>query len=256
MLPYLDDGSYYEVDQYPGLRELLAPEFQNASPEEIDAIVHHLYGDALSADDLEALPLAPIITGLISAAPAIISAAPGIIQGVQSLLRGTATQRPPSRPVPPVPPRPASLPPTPAPQAPTQPGSQNSAAVQLLTLLTTMLPQLIQSLGSMSMGPYGRENIRVGESLVPVEEVVSMVDSLAQRTIEEYRACRHAAQEMAMEYASSAEGIDLADQDQRADALFDSLLDEVSYLGEIEWSDYPYDEQSELGESPPFFWRY
>jgi hypothetical protein len=112
-----------------------------------------------------------------------------------------------------------------------------------------MLPQVIQAIGSMAMGEYGRESLRVGENVFPVEAFPHMLKMLAEATIDEYQAQRHAARERGFDAFLGQNGESLADPanpEARARALYEALQRNFMFPQEdaAEYAD-PYQEYAD-----------
>lgn len=224
MFPY-DPAANSPPDPYPLLRSILAPQYQDAAPEEIESLVASVTGDQWSADDAEWVQI------LAAAIPALVSAVPAIVQAFQRPQQQRPASPPPQRP----PARPPPHPQTPPPQRPPVGTStvQPQAIGQLLTTLTTLLPQLIQALSAMGLGSGGRESIQVGEHSFPVEAFPQMLKVLSEQAIEEYRAARFAASESLPTEVHLNGGYDPASPEARAQALWETLTENVPALEDI-----------------------
>lgn len=236
-----DPAADSSLDPYPSLRSILAPQYQDAAPEEIESLVASATGDQWSADDAEWVQI------LAAAIPALVSAVPAIVQAFQRPQQQRPASPPPQRPPARPPQRPSTPPPEQPPAGTSAPATvQPRAAGQLLTTLTALLPQLIQALSAMGLGSAGRESIQVGEHSFPVEAFPQMLKVLSEQAIEEYREARFAASESLPIEVHLNGGYDPASPEARAQALWETLTENVPTLETAPYFeslplDYPYE---------------
>ena len=243
---------------YPEIRAFLAPEYESASTEQIEAVLTEAFGDV----DAEALEdfmgtlkkvgrgvvrrLPQIASGAAAGAGAGAAAGPwgaaigaAVGAGVGALSGGGRSARASGRPPPATPsraarpartPRPAPSsgptgPPRPAPPLAARPSGtaarpNAAAAAQLLQVL--FRPEVMQALMSMAAGTSGRRTVQVGEADVPVAAVANVVSELAERAAFEYHAAGGAPLDETPGYLVGPEGESLADPaspEQRAEVV-------------------------------------
>lgn len=164
----LEDYRYNdEMEAYPLLRNLMGPEYADATSEDIETFFYELYGEDVTPEDMEFAWGA-----LISAIPAVVSAIGSI---VQAATRSSGGRRNAPRPAPRPSPRPSS-PPARLPQ---------TRAIAGQVMNTIMNPQFLNALLSIVSGLAGRGQVRTsrGES-IPLEEYMNLLRVLAEDYME------------------------------------------------------------------------
>jgi len=191
---YDDFEDYEEFSEsehdYEELRILLAPEYADLPPEELEELFEQTLG--MYPEDVEDF-LKDLGRGLRSVGKAVAPALPavgtvvgtafggpvgGAVGGIAGRAAGGALtpQRPPRRPVR----RPRSV--SPPPQPPIAPAAP--ATAQLLQVLAR--PEVLQALMSMLLGPSGRRHVPVAGTPVPVGAFTNLLGVLANRAAAEY----------------------------------------------------------------------
>jgi hypothetical protein len=165
----LEDYKYYdEMEAYPLLRNLMGPEYADATSEDIETFFYELYGEDVIPEDMEFAWGA-----LISAIPAVVSAVGSI---VQAATRSSGRRsRPPVR-------RPVQRPGPPS-TPPARPAQTQMIANQILN--TIMNPQFLNALLSILSGLAERGQVRTsrGET-IPLEEYMNLLRVLAEDYME------------------------------------------------------------------------
>lgn len=216
----------YYSDPYPEVRELLATEYREASPEKIEEVLK----EALGSNSPEAVEdflstLSTVLPVIGAAVGTIIS--PGIgtaVGGAAGTVAGKAVsgvkprQPPPTRAA-------ATRPSVPAPPAGSRSTAKGSpAAGQLLVLL--FRPEVLEALIAMTLGQAGRQHVRLGNDSVPVAAFANLLGVLANQAAVEYNAKVRPDGEGIPEYLLDSEGefkCDIAVPEERANLLAEML---------------------------------
>jgi hypothetical protein len=180
-----------EIDPYPELRQLLAPELAGLPPEEIESVVDALYGGEVSAEDLEsfwkklgkvaktALPVATTALGTAFGGPVggMLGGAAG--QAISGAIGGAKKGRRPSgrRIL-------AGLAKGIGPAGGLSGGAKGGAAAQLLRTISR--PDALRALGSMALGPAGKRHTPVAGVPVPVSAFANLLGVLANQAAGEF----------------------------------------------------------------------
>lgn len=256
-----DEFSSQSADDYIEVRKLLAPEFQDLATDEIEDIFYEMFGDSLTAEDVEfsfkklgrgianiGRKIAPVAAKIAPVAGAAIGTAiaPGAgtaIGGALGSVAGQALYR-----IPQNRPRASTRPPAARSQPrirqsrrrppssrrqrgrgrqPSRRGVQASpAAAQLTALLAN--PQVQRSLLALLMGSAGRQSIRIAGESVPVGALASTLEVYARAAAEEHAALQPYS-ETASSYLLDDYGeflVDPASQEERAALIYELVEEE------------------------------
>ena len=215
------------------LEDILAAEYRDLPPEQIEQIVESTLGDAAYPEDLEnfsktlqsvgaavskalpqVLPVAGTVIGTAFGGPA-----GGALGGALGSAAGGAISGP--RPPTGAPP-PAQQPPQMTPAAPSSMPSGSPATAQLLQAM--FHPQMLQALMAMCMGQAGRRNIPVGDMPVPPGAFTNLLNVLTTRAAAEYNAVAPNGESPRYFYNYTGEAMgDPAVDEHRAEALWERL---------------------------------
>jgi hypothetical protein len=233
------------ASDYPGLREVLAPQYRRLPAEDIEALFE-TYN--LSAEDMEGFldTLKDIGNAVVRAAPAVLPVAGTVVGtafggpagaalgGALGSLAGgaigqaTGPQRPATSPARSGPQPSRAIPGQgrlqPGPRIPQAPSGASPAAGQLMQ--TMFRPEMLQSLISMLLGQLGRPNVSVGGTPVPVGGFTNLLATLANQAQAEYAEANpylsEGLPEYLRDYAGEAVG-DPAVAEHRASVLLEML---------------------------------
>jgi hypothetical protein len=253
-----DDAVEVSSETYPEIRQILAPEYRDASSEEIEAIIEDAFGEDISAEELEeylegldsllsqGLSLGGAALGGMLGGPigATLGKAAGgaAAKGIGYLTsKGKRRRRKPkvsrkrrikqSRQRPQIAKRGLRKG-----RRPTSPRT-STAAAQLLQMLSK--PNVMKILTAIAAGQAGQKSFRIAGRSVPVGAIPNVISTLANQVAEEYQAIAPLDGEAFPEYLLDADGeflVDPAVPEERAQLVME-LLEEDSWLASMDEDD-------------------
>jgi len=236
------------VSDYPGLREVLAPQYRNLPGEYIEALFESYNLSAENIEDLSEdlkkwrksaarlaptiLPVAGTVVGTAFGGP--VGAAVG---GKLGKLAGGAVSQPTNRRPQSTMPAGLDIPgmppglmgaggPQQAPHIPEPLPGASPAAGQLMQ--TMLRPETLQALMAMSLGQLGGSNVKVDNTPVPVDAFTNLLGVLANQAQIEHQAANPGIAEGIPEYLHDYAGGVIGDpavSDHRARVLYEMLIE-------------------------------
>lgn len=235
----------FDEEPYEAIRSVLAPEYEDLSPAQIEAMLTEA---GVDADYLEfslknafkqvgkiaqqvaptVLPVVGTVAGTAIGGPAGAMLGGALGRAAGGAIGSAGRSRPAHRPA-------SSR------RRPARGGSP--AAAQLLQAISR--PEVLQGLLSMALGSKGKSNIRVGKQSVPSGAIANLLGVLANQAAEEYNDAVSYEGVSVPSYLLDAEGefmVDPAVPEERAAVLW-GLLEQTAWERALEAEDEEDDEQ-------------